>query len=83
MKNLDQWILNKEKHLEKDFVFSDFISAMNFANKIAVEAEKLSHHPNLNISWGNCKVEIWTHDINGLSDRDFILASVIEKIYGK
>lgn len=42
--------------------------------------EKEGHPPDLYISWGTCVVEIWTHKINGLSKRDFILAEIIDII---
>ncbi|MBX9742543.1 MAG: 4a-hydroxytetrahydrobiopterin dehydratase [Chthoniobacterales bacterium] len=72
------WQLNKEGHLIKEYSFNDFMEAMFFANKIAALAEQEAHHPNLIIAWGSCRVEIWTHKIDGLSENDFILASKIE-----
>ena len=53
---------------------------MGFANKVAELAEKEAHHPNLTISWGMCAIEIWTHDIDGLTESDFILATKIDVI---
>jgi 4a-hydroxytetrahydrobiopterin dehydratase len=43
-------------------------------------SEEQVHHPDLTISWGACRVEIWTHKINGLTESDFILAAKIENI---
>lgn len=54
------------------------MGAIDFANKIAVIAEQEAHHPDLTIAWGMCKVEVWTHKINGLTENDFILAAKIE-----
>ena len=53
---------------------------MGFANKIAELSEIEAHHPDITISWGMCKVEIWTHKIHGLTDSDFILAAKIEEL---
>jgi len=74
------WIVNNAGHLYKKYKFSNFIDAMNFANKITVIAEQEQHHPDLNISYGFCAVEIWTHKINGLTESDFILAAKLEHI---
>ncbi len=74
------WKINKAGHLIKQYVFNDFMGAMDFANKIAMVAEKEAHHPDLTIAWGMCQVEIWTHKINGLTESDFILAAKIESI---
>ena len=74
------WCLNDVGHFNKEYFFKDFIEAMGFANKVAEIAEKEAHHPNLKISWGMCVIETWTHDINGLTESDFILATKIDAI---
>jgi 4a-hydroxytetrahydrobiopterin dehydratase len=76
-----KWLVNALGHLYQKYEFSNFISAMDFANKIAKIAEEENHHPDLTISWGQCIVEIWTHKINGLTTSDFILAVKIDNIY--
>lgn len=75
-----EWKINKEGHLWRNFEFKDFALAMKFANHVAEIAEAEGHHPDLHISWGRCGVEIWTHKINGLTESDFILAAKIDKI---
>ena len=74
------WCLNDVGHFYKEYFFKDFREAMDFANKVAELAEKEAHHPNLTISWGMCAIEIWTHDIDGLTESDFILATKIDAI---
>ncbi len=74
------WEIQDSGHLYKDFKFPNFIKAMDFANEIAIIAEKEGHHPNLKIAWGACSVEIWTHKINGLSENDFYLAAKIDQL---
>jgi 4a-hydroxytetrahydrobiopterin dehydratase len=75
----DKWGINELGQLYKEYQFSNFTEAMNFANKISEIAEMESHHPDLEISWGKCFVKIWTHKINGLTENDFILAAKINK----
>lgn len=75
-----KWNLNAQGHLTREYAFDDFMGALNFANKIAVVAEKEGHHPDLTIAWGKCGVEIWTHKINGLTESDFILAAKIDAL---
>jgi 4a-hydroxytetrahydrobiopterin dehydratase len=77
------WELNEKGHLNKSFTFNNFIESMHFANRIATLAEEEGHHPDLTISWGLCRVEIWTHKINGLTESDFILAAKIENLMAK
>lgn len=74
------WELHDAKHLQKNFKFPDFKSALEFVNKISAIAEAEGHHPNIEFGWGFVRVVIWTHAIDGLSDNDFFLAAKIENI---
>lgn len=56
------------------------MGAMTLANKIAEIAEQEGHHPDLHIRWGELRVEIWTHAVNGLTENDFILAAKIDSL---
>lgn len=44
------WRLTQESHLYKEYIFSDFIEPMGFANKITEVAERARHHPDLKIA---------------------------------
>jgi 4a-hydroxytetrahydrobiopterin dehydratase len=76
----DHWTLNEKGHLQASFKFSNFLSALGFANQVGAIAEAEGHHPDLTVSWGKCGVEIWTHKIQGLTESDFILAAKIDQI---
>lgn len=54
---------------------------MALANKVAGIAEAEGHHPNLSITWGKCKVEIWTHKISGLPESDFYFAAKADRAF--
>ena len=69
------WHVNSQGHLERLYQFPDFARALEFANKVGAIAEAEGHHPDLSIAWGKCKVEIWTHKIEGLTESDFYLAA--------
>jgi 4a-hydroxytetrahydrobiopterin dehydratase len=72
---LDGWTLVNEHHLEKEYRFKDFVSALAFVNELGEVAEAEGHHPDIFLTWGKVKVTLWTHSIGGLSENDFILAS--------
>lgn len=71
------WMINVDGQLYRKYYFDNFIDTMKFANKVADIAELEKHHPDLQISWGQCEIKIWTHKINGLTENDFILAAKI------
>jgi 4a-hydroxytetrahydrobiopterin dehydratase len=74
------WEVVKEHHLEKTFPFPDFQTALDFTNKVGAIAEHEGHHPDIHLAWGKCRVVIWTHKIDGLTESDFVLAAKVEKI---
>ena len=75
------WSLNKEGHLERLYTFKDFAQALAFVNKVGAVAEAEGHHPDLHLAWGKCKVEIWTHKINGLTESDFYMAAKADRAF--
>jgi len=77
------WTLRDSKHLQKEFKFKDFQSALEFVNKVGAIAEKEGHHPNIEFGWGFARILLWTHAIDGLSENDFILAAKISSTFDK
>ncbi len=74
------WKLNELGRLFKQYKFNNFVESINFVNKVAEASEREGHHPNIAIMWDICRIEIWTHKINGLTENDFILAAKIDSI---
>jgi 4a-hydroxytetrahydrobiopterin dehydratase len=74
-----QWLVLNGKKLTRSFQFDNFLKPMRLAKVLADIAEDQQHHPDLIIRWGELKVELWTHAINGLSEADFILAAKFDR----
>lgn len=72
-----QWQLVGDK-LCKEFKFKSFIRAFGWMSQIAIWAEKLNHHPEWFNVYNRVRVELTTHDVDGISDLDFKLASKME-----
>ena len=75
---LPSWQVVNGHHLEKEFSFPNFKTALEFTNRIGNLAEEQGHHPDIFLAWGKVRVTIWTHKINGLTESDFILAAKID-----
>ncbi|MCD6175293.1 MAG: 4a-hydroxytetrahydrobiopterin dehydratase [Planctomycetes bacterium] len=76
----DGWDIIESRKLEKTFKFKNFREALDFTNRVGQLAEQQQHHPDITLSWGKVKIELWTHKIGGLHENDFILAAEIDRI---
>ena len=76
----EDWKLVEVHHIEREFLFEDFVSALHFVNSAGEICEQENHHADFQLSWGRVGVSIWTHKIDGLAEADFILAAKIDKI---
>ncbi len=57
--------------------FANFVEAWGFMSEIAIEAEKLNHHPEWSNVYNRVAITLTTHDANGLTERDVALAGQI------
>ena len=69
------WEVVKNHHLEREFQFPDFKTALAFVDKVGAIAEEQGHHPDIHLAWGKVKLTIWTHKIDGLTESDFIFGA--------
>ena len=59
----------------------NFKEALSLLNKIAVIAESINHHPDLKIfSYKFLSIEVYTHDTNSISAKDYELTEEIDLI---
>jgi|SRR3989339_596133 len=81
LSKLDGWKQIGNNHIAKEIEFKDFMEAVTFINKVAEISEKLNHHPDIFLhNYKNVRIETFTHEIDGLSANDFLLAEEIDKI---
>ena len=79
---LERWTL-KEGKLSKAFDFPDFVQAFGFMTQVAIEAEKINHHPEWFNVYNRLEINLVTHDVNGISNYDIKLAGTINHLYNK
>jgi 4a-hydroxytetrahydrobiopterin dehydratase len=79
LEKVPSWALSEDgKKISKQFKFQDFISAINFVNRVSEVAEMEGHHPDIHINYNKVILELWTHAIGGLSENDFIVAAKVD-----
>jgi len=79
---LPEWTLVEGRRIKRKFVFASFVEAFGFMTQVALVAEKLDHHPNWSNVYKTVDIELWTHDVDGLSTLDFELALAMDRLAG-
>jgi len=74
------WEILQDQKLTRTFAFPDFAQALAFTNLVGALAEAADHHPDIYLSWGKVRIELWTHTAGGLTEKDFLLANNINSL---
>ena len=68
-----------EGRLCSEFQFKNFVQAFSFMTAVALEAEKMNHHPDWSNCWNKVEIRLSTHDAgNVITDKDEKLAAIID-----
>lgn len=80
-----KWHIDRvgEHKLDKTIKTETFRDAIALINEIADIAEKQNHHPDLHLYYNKVQVMIYTHKVNGLTEKDFVLAAEIDDLLKK
>lgn len=74
------WI-EQDNKLLKSFTFQNFTEAFGFMAKVAIEAEKMNHHPEWTNVYNKVSFKLSTHDAGDVvTEKDRKLAEVIENL---
>jgi 4a-hydroxytetrahydrobiopterin dehydratase len=74
------WI-EKDNSLYRSFRFKDFSEAFAFMTRVAIEAEKMNHHPRWTNVWNTVEIWLSTHDAgNTVTEKDHRLSAAIDKL---
>jgi 4a-hydroxytetrahydrobiopterin dehydratase len=79
LRTLPRWKLEGEEII-REFSFADFVTAIGFVNRVAEQAEKAGHHPDIDIRYNKVRLALVTHDQGGLTEQDMKLASVVDTL---
>jgi 4a-hydroxytetrahydrobiopterin dehydratase len=67
------WALRDGK-LAREWMFSDFVAAIAFVNRVAEIAEAAGHHPDIDIRYNRVSLGLVTHDAGGITPKDVEMA---------
>ena len=71
------WTRENEE-ISRTFEFTDFNESMGFVTRVALEAEKANHHPDIDIRWNKVTLTLSTHSEGGLTEKDLDLAGTAD-----
>ena len=79
LSDLPGWSLDGGK-LAREFKFRDFARAFGFMASVAIEADKLNHHPEWSNVYNKVSARLVTHEAKGITELDFRLARKMNEL---
>ena len=79
---LSGWTVVEGK-LHKEYIFADFLHAFGFMSTAALGIEKMNHHPEWFNVYNRVRVDLMTHDAQGITGKDVELAKLLDDIAKK
>jgi len=79
MRTVPGWVLEGDS-IKKQFTFKDFLEAVAFVDRLAPEAERADHHPDILINYKRVTLTYTTHDSGGLTEKDFAGAATADRL---
>ncbi|MGW0661308.1 4a-hydroxytetrahydrobiopterin dehydratase [Streptodolium elevatio] len=79
LSGLDNWT-GDVKQIRRTLTAPDFPTAIRIVDVIAVAAEDMNHHPDIDIRWRTLHIALSTHDAGGVTSLDVELATDIDAI---
>ena len=73
----------QEHQLQRSILFPSYSKSIQFVNRIAELAEEKKHHPLIVINFTSIELSLYTHDTNGVTEKDFVLAKEIDTLLKK
>lgn len=65
----------------RTFHFKNYHEVMAFVNATAWISHREDHHPDMVLGYNRCRVAYTSHDVGGLSERDFRCAMRIDALF--
>jgi len=76
---LDGWSGNRSE-ISRTAALPSFSDAIAVVDRVAVVAEEMDHHPDIDIRWRTLTFRCATHSAGGVTEKDVALARRIDEI---
>jgi 4a-hydroxytetrahydrobiopterin dehydratase len=78
LKAVPNWS-KRAQTIRRTFEFDGFLESIAFVNRVARKAQKMNHHPDIEIQFSKVTLKLTTHDDGGITEKDFALARQCDK----
>ena len=79
LEELPGWSLEGDA-IVRTYEHPDFRVAVAFVGYVAEVAEKLGHHPDVDLRYNRVRLAVTTHDAGGLTAKDLELARTVDRV---
>lgn len=76
----NNWEIVDNNSLVAQFKFNNYYETQAFVNAVAYIGHCEDHHPEISFGYNQCRVELTTHSVDGLSENDFIYAAKVDQL---
>lgn len=66
--------------IRRSYAFPQFLDGIRAVDEVALLAEAMDHHPDLDIRWRTVHVLLTTHDAGGVTQLDIELAHQVHEV---
>lgn len=81
LEELQIWSFYSDK-LTTRVEFDNYRDAVFFANSVFSIAEEEFHHPEVKVEYGAVEIDLWSHEEDGVTEKDIEMAERIEQKVG-
>ena len=82
LKTVPAWT-KRAQTICRTYKFEGFLRSIAFVHRIAKRAQRMNHHPDIDIRFDQVKLTLTTHDAGGLTEKDFALARQCDEVFSK
>ena len=82
LKTVPDWSRHAQT-IFRTFKFEGFMTSIAFVRRIAKQALKINHHPDIDIRFDKVTLTLTTHDEGGITKKDFSLAQKCDEVFSK
>ena len=82
LKTVPNWS-KRAQTIFRTLKFKGFLNSIAFVNRIARKAQKMNHHPDIDIRFNKVTLTLTTHDEGGVTTKDFLLARQCDEVFSK